>query len=202
MSDLPRPFVPLGLPAFRRPGGRSMRLFSALLLALPAFAAPAQAVSVQGEATVRFSASSTLHDFEGSAAPVAFFLAPDERGRWAAEVDVPVAALQTGNARRDDNMRAMLDAESFPVIRASFRDIDPDAVRASGELPFALSIRSVSRPIRATVTDWTQVNDNELHFAVQFPLSLADFALEAPGVLFIRVGDAVQLTVRVSLRRS
>jgi len=174
----------------------------ALLSALLAFAAsPAYADQIEGHAIIQFNATSTLHDFEGSVAPFAFALVADERGRWSAEVDVPAAALQTGNASRDDNMRSMLDAETFPLIHGSFHNIDPDSVRRLGELPFVLRIRSVSRPIRAEVVDWVQVNDNKLQFDVHFPISLADFSLEAPSFLFIRVGDTVQLTVHVTVQR-
>jgi polyisoprenoid-binding protein YceI len=116
-------------------------------------------------------------------------------------VSVPVAALNTGNGWRDSDLREMLDAERHPQIRARFRDLDPDQVRSSGMLPFLLQIRSVERPVKATVQNWRQ-SERAASFDAAFDVSLASFQLEAPSRFFLTVGDAVRVTVHVTLERA
>jgi len=156
---------------------------------------------IAGVAEIGFEASSTLHDFNGSCPPVSFGLEPGPTGGWSASVDVAVATLETGNTRRDDGMRAMLRDAAFPQIHARFQDIDPEAVRGRGTLPFVLTIGPVSQPIEAEVKNWTQPSDHELRFEATFGVSLARFDLVAPRVLFIGVDDRVRVNVRVTLTR-
>ena len=67
---------------------------SALLLCLLLATAPsARADGARGSLNVSFAATSTLHDFEGTAAPVAVSLTQDANGAWSAHVTIPVADL-------------------------------------------------------------------------------------------------------------
>jgi polyisoprenoid-binding protein YceI len=168
---------------------------------LAAAGVPARAEDVTGALRISFQATSTLHDFEGTAGGASVSLSQAAGGAWSAEVRVPVAELDTGNGWRDEGMREMFDAARHPEIIARFRDIDADQVRSSGVLPFVLRIRSVERPVQATVTDWRQTS-REASFEAAFDLSLASFELEAPSTLFLRVGDRVRVTVHATLERS
>jgi hypothetical protein len=95
----------------------------------------------------------------------------------------------------------MLDAARHPQIRARFRDLDPEKVRSSGVLPFLLQIRSVERPVKATVRNWRQ-SERAASFDAAFEVSLKSFELEAPSRFFLTVGDAVRVSVRVKLERT
>jgi polyisoprenoid-binding protein YceI len=160
----------------------------------------ARAQEATGSLQISFRGTSTLHDFEGTAGRVGVSLAQAAGGTWSADVRVPVAALDTGNGWRDEGMREMFDAARHPEIIGRFRDVDADQVRSSGVLPFALRIRSVERPVQATLTDWRQT-EREASFEAAFDLSLASFELEAPSTLFLSVGDRVRVTVRATLER-
>jgi polyisoprenoid-binding protein YceI len=163
--------------------------------------APALAQEARGSAQISFTATSTLHDFEGTAGPAAIALSQLADGAWSAEISVPVASMQTGNRRRDSDMRRMLDAAQHPQIRARFRGLDPERVRSSGELPFLLKIRSVERPLKATVRNWRQ-SERAASFDAAFDLSLESFRLEAPSRFFLTVGDMVRVSVHVTLERA
>jgi polyisoprenoid-binding protein YceI len=171
------------------------------LLALLFASAPALAEGVRGSARVSFSVTSTLHDFEGTAGSVAVALSQGAEGAWSADVSVPVAAMKTGNRRRDDDMRKMLDAARHPQIRARFRDVEPEKVRSTGVLPFVLQIRTVERPVKAVVRNWRQ-SEREASFDAAFDVSLESFQLEAPSRFFLTVGDTVRVTVHVTLERT
>jgi polyisoprenoid-binding protein YceI len=175
-------------------------------LGVRAAAAPSHEPSAAaGTFAVTFSGTSTLHDFQGTAAvqPVG---AQRSAGRdaWTAEVRVPVAALDTGSAWRDANMRAMLDAEHFPHLTAVFDAIDPDRSRPSppngvGSLPFTLRIRDVAHELVGVTSAWREQADR-VSFDVRFEVSLASFGLEPPRALgVIEVGDVVTVSVHVAL---
>jgi polyisoprenoid-binding protein YceI len=163
--------------------------------------APALAQGVRGSAQVVFSVTSTLHDFEGTAGSVAVTPSQAADGTWSADVSVAVAAMKTGNGRRDGDMRKMLDAAHHPQIRARFREVEPEKVRSSGVLPFLLQIRTVERPVKATVQNWRQ-NEREASFDAAFDVSLKSFQLEAPSRFFLTVGDTVRVSVHVKLERA
>lgn len=171
------------------------------ICALLTAAAPALAEGVRGSLELVFAGTSTLHDFEGTAGSEVLSLWQDAAGVWSAQVSVPVAELKTGNGWRDDSMRKMFDDARHPQILGSFRDLDAEKVRVTGRLPFLLRIRTVERPVQASVTNWRQT-EREASFDASFDLSLESFQLEAPSTLFLRVGDAVRVTVHVTLERA
>lgn len=171
------------------------------LCALLFASGPALAQDVRGSAQVSFSVTSTLHDFQGTAGPVAVALSQGADGAWSADVSVAVAGMKTGNGRRDRDVRKMLDAERHPQIRGRFRGVDPEAVRSSGVLPFVLQIRTVEHPVKAAVRNWRQ-SEREASFDAAFDVSLESFQLEAPSTFFLTVGDTVRVTVHVTLQRA
>jgi len=155
---------------------------------------------------VRFEGRSTLHGFEGSAAPGKVDLEPaadstDATPVFRGEATIAVASLVTGNESRDAKMRAMLDGEHYPEIRASFARIDVSTLRAgvatgNGELPLRLTIRDVTRDLVAKVSEWEEVDDHA-SFDAHFRVSLEQFGLVAPSVFgLIRVADEIDVHVR------
>jgi hypothetical protein len=179
-----------------------LRLLSLLLLSvcLMGRKASAQSVQVVGDAQIAFDATSTLHNFSGTAAASPFHLQSQNGERWSGAVAVPVGSMNTDNGWRDDAMRDMLHAKRCPLIQARFEDVDPAAVRANRRLPFLLTICDVTRNMEATISGWRQ-DDQTLSFTASFELSLTSFELKAPRTLFMRVGDTVKLAVDAKLRR-
>jgi len=179
------------------------RIITALLsVAVCAAPLPATAAepAVRGAATSRFTASSTLHDFSGSAPATNFTVEPASNGTWTATVEVPVSTLTTENSLRDRKMREMFHAEEHPLSRADFANIVPDEVRTSGRLPFRLTIAGVTRDVVATVTNW-RATATQVDFAAELDLSLSAFGLEAPRTFVIVVADSVHVTTEISLRQ-
>lgn len=162
-------------------------------------ASGAHADTIHGRLDARFRGTSTLHDFEGRAAPVEVVLVADG-GRWSGDVRVPVASLDTGNGWRDDGLRSLLRADAHPDLIGRLTAVDPDAVRRDGTLPVDLTIAGTTRPAVARIRRWEQSADR-LVADVELDVSLAAYGLTPPRTLFIRVGDTVSVTVGVELRR-
>jgi polyisoprenoid-binding protein YceI len=176
----------------------TIAVLSATVFATPLPTTAAEPV-VRGLVSSRFTGSSTLHDFTGFAPQSALAVEPAADGSWTATVEVPVAALSTENASRDRKMREMFQAEEHPTLRAEFTHIVPEEVRASGRLPFQLTISGARRDVVSTVRDWRQTDDS-VAFIAEFDVSLSAFGLEAPRQFVIVVADTVHVTAEVSLR--
>lgn len=181
---------------------RSRRRALALALACwLAGAAAARAQDVRAELRVTFAATSTLHDFEGRAAPISLTLVPETDGSWSADVAIAVAELATGNGWRDESMREMFEAEQHPRIVGRVRNVRPEQLRSSGALPIRLRIRDVELPLTARISEWRQ-DERRASFDAEFDVSLAAFALAPPKLPLNRVGDVVHVRVRLALERS
>ena len=178
-------------------------------------AASAFAGEVRGTCDIRFQGASTLHDFPGKGACIPFnaSMVRDAAGRSflpSVEVEVPVAGMDTGNKSRDGQMREMFQADRFPRIHASVRDVDVDRLREAmgkdpeGKAPLdlLLRIRDVERKVRATAGSLKETGDR-VGFALEFPVSLKEFGLKPPSVLgIIRVGDKVSVKAAFDLTLS
>ena len=178
-------------------------------------AAPADApasATIRGACDVAFLATSTLHDVSGSARclPFAAVLTRDAAGRQVipiVEVDVPVAAMDTGNRTRDGKMREMFRSDRYPRIHAAAHVVDVDRLRVEmgrgreghASIDLLLRIRDVERTVRATASNLKESGER-VGFDLEFPVSLREFDLKAPSVLgIIRVGDKVSVHAAFSL---
>jgi len=159
---------------------------------------PARADAASGLVEIAIHGQSTLHGFDGIVEPLPLVLEEAGDGSFGASITVPVTAIDTGIERRNANMREMLDAAHFPSIVARFSGLDRAAVEETGRISFVLRIRGVERPVTALVRDWKR-DGNQLDFDAGFDVSLRDFGLQAPSVLFVKVADLVGVRVHVTL---
>jgi len=182
----------------------------AILLLL--LASPVLAGEIRGECDLRFLGTSTLHDFEGTVSCLSFSAETetDSAGKSIlsdVEVEIPVAGMNTGNGSRDEQMRKMFDGSHYPRIRGTARNVDIEAIRQAvrkgpAPLDLLLRIRDVERPVHATVTGLRE-EGTEARFDLEFPVSLREFGLKAPSVLFfIRVGDRVDVRGNFRVERT
>ena len=174
-----------------------------LILFCSAVPARADAPAIDGRCTVQFFATSTLHDFEGSA-PCAVLAIdpPDANGAYSARAEVVVAQLDTGISARNKKMREMFEAKRFPRISGSFERIDPNALRrgSAGAITFRISIHGVERSVAPILSGWSEAPGKSASFRATFALSLRDFGMEPPVAMgFIRVDETVKVEVAVEL---
>jgi len=183
-----------------------------LAILLLFLASPGPAGEIRGECDLRFLGTSTLHDFEGTVSCISFSanMETDSAGKSIlsdVEVEIPVAGMNTGNGSRDEQMRKMFDSSHFPRIRGTARNVDIEAIRKAvhkgpAPLDLLLRIRDVERPVHATVSGLRE-EGTEARFDLEFPVSLREFGLKAPSVLFfIRVGDRVDVRGNFRVERT
>ena len=129
-------------------------IFFALLLILPA---TSSAIDYQGNCTVAFEGSSTLHDFNGKGSCESFIASENAGVISVPELTVAVSDMDTDNSSRDKKMRKMFEAEKHPLIKGMSGSISLSDIRKALEesidstpnLPFQLKIRDIEKPVPA-----------------------------------------------------
>src|SRR5215207_9869922 len=148
--------------------------------------------------TLSFVGHSTIGDFVGTTASVAGAVVSGTdlaaaRG-WA---EAPVATLRTGNARRDRDLRAALQSDTYPTIRFDVTEVRAAAATpadsASATLRGVLMIHGVVRDVEVPATLVRRADTVRVTSA--FPLHLRDYRIGGLHKLFglLRVRDDVQI---------
>lgn len=187
----------IGIPAF-------------FLLAL---ACSASAADLKGNCEIRILGTSTLHDFTGAVRcqpfPVKLVRGSDGSTMIpAVDIAVLVDEMDTQNKSRDKQMREMFQSGKFPRIQASLADLDADRIRqgmrkdksGKGTVELSLKIRDIERRIHAAIGNLRET-PGRVSFDAEFQLSLKDYNLKPPTVLFgaIRVGDRIMVNATFRL---
>lgn len=174
-------------------------LLGGLAALTPALMVAAEANLVQrlpAEATVRFAATSTLHDFDGklSAQPFSLLIS---NGTWFADAGVLAARMATASEGRDRNMHKMLGTNDYPLIHGVVVAA-PVPGAAGTNVTLRLKIRDRSQDLPVRISGWKETAE-EIQFHAAWELSLKQFALKPPSVIgVIRVGDRVKLEADVT----
>lgn len=151
-------------------------------------------------ATIRFAATSTLHDFGGELSAQPFTLSISN-GNWSAEADVLAGQMKTSNEKRDTSMYQMMDTNRHPRLHGivAWSPI-PTAVGTNATLNLTIRDSKADLPVR--VTDWQETAE-EIRFHAEWEVSLKQFSLKPPSVLgVIRVGDRVKLNADVTAKKT
>ena len=176
----------------------------ALLLTFPV---SALAIDYQGNCSVVFQGSSTLHDFYGKGSCQPFSVSENAGGMVIPELNVAVAGMDTDNSKRDKQMRKMFNTETYPLIKGSIGPVSLTDIRKAlnenddnaAEVVFQLKIRDIEKPVTASLQNIVET-EAKITADLAFTLSLADYQLKPPSVFFIiRVGDSVNVTTSFSL---
>jgi polyisoprenoid-binding protein YceI len=119
-------------------------------------------------------------------------------------VRVPLASFSSGNASRDANALQALGALRFPAAVLVVERLDHDwktykPGTVGGRLDFkgtahgTLALHGVTRPVAIPVTGWAMPLD--AFVGAKFAVSLAEYGIPAPKLLFIPVEDRVEVEV-------
>ncbi|MFC1778908.1 YceI family protein [Thermodesulfobacteriota bacterium] len=174
-------------------------IFFTLFLLLPSISL---ATDYQGNCTVAFEGSSTLHNFNGKGRCEPFIASENAGIINVPELTVAVADMDTDNSSRDNKMHKMFEAEKYPLITGMSGPVSLSTIRKTLEenidstqpLFFQLKVRDIEKPVTAILQNIVETED-KLTADLAFTLSLADYKLKAPSVLgIIRVGDTIKVT--------
>lgn len=157
---------------------------------------------------VGFDAKSTLHDFSGACTNVEgeiqVALARPAAG-CSGFVRASAAALETGLAERDEEMRKVLGVAEFAEIRFDWKTFEPGEVDATamrvtgtahGDLTIHGKTRAVALPVRVAVDASRRLGiEGELH------VKMSDFGVAPPSKLgVISVDDDIVVWIALRAR--
>lgn len=161
-----------------------------------------------GTAQITFDGTSTLHDWTGKVSAEPFktevILKDGKPRRIKSKVLVKAAAMDTDEAKRDENMRKAMKVSDHPLIIGSidteFSDISPAGTPV--KLPLSISLLGRQQSISSTISNWKS-DGRRASFDLDFPISMKASGISVPPVLFfIRVGDGVKVHASVELRKN
>ncbi len=178
----------------------SIGLMGTLAVAL---VSPATAQDLRsGEASFDFHATSTLKDFSGTAVAEPFVLEITDtpEGRYlAGTVTVAVARMDTGHAKRDQNMRRMFDEPNFPFMIGVLPPT-PMTVGENASVLIDLTIRDQTTTVPVQLSGWRE-DEQGIALDLEMTLSLDAIGLNPPVFLgVLRVGDTVTVRGEIRLR--
>jgi polyisoprenoid-binding protein YceI len=117
-------------------------------------------------------------------------------------MEVDLTTLDTGLGKRDQHMRENhLETKKYP--KAIFKGA---TLRGAGARPLvagtpaqfdvegAFTLHGVTRRMRATV-EVVLKDDKTLQFKTEFPVGLADYKIDRPKFLFLKLADVQQVAV-------
>lgn len=158
---------------------------------------------VPQESSVTFSASSTLHDFQGKAAALEGFaeLDTDRPAETAAgRLVVRAKSMTTDDKWRDDAMAEALETERHPDITFVLKSarvlfLSDDRMRGRLALAGDLSIHGVTKAVEImAIVAWTGA---KIEIMGSKELSLADYGIHPKSFLFLKVHDKVVVSFDV-----
>jgi polyisoprenoid-binding protein YceI len=170
--------------------------FAILLLTCPVLvrANAADWVVDSKASSVNFLVKSTLHDIHGTVGTIDGKLTLPDGGLAATgETEVSVHSLATGNRSMDRNMYAMFEAKAFPVVTLKIISIDLSGVREGADRQVVirglLTIHGVSREI--SIPAKAGRDHGRYVCEGSFSVSLKDYEMRPPRMLFLKVADQV-----------
>lgn len=173
-----------------------MRFFTlfwgTLLLILP------QMVSAQAYKTetghAEFKSEVPLHSFVGSSDHLVGKISlPDS----TVDFYIDLTTLDTGNNKRDKDMRSTLDTDEYPfaeffgklVTEFNTENSGPQKVTVEGDF----KIHGVSRNV--SIDGTLQKTDKGLEVKASWTLDMTDYDIKPPGILFYRVDENIDIQI-------
>ena len=166
---------------------------------------PESRLWVEGTSSIKsFSCKATDVDAMVDGAPDAIAqVTAGEKGVNTVRVRLESAKLECGNGTMNDHMRKALKADVNPVIDfelASY-DVNRTGDGVTGTLTGTLSLGGVQKPISIAA-----VGKNEgdaLRVTGSYPLTMTDYGLKPPTLMFgrIKVGQTVTVKFDLLLKR-
>ena len=175
-------------------------------LATPAHAQRVFASVDSTASVIDYTGSAVMHSWTGTSRDVAGTLVLDVDAPDSSHVVLraPVASFDSGNDRRDANMREVTETETYPLVQFRATEIRPTRWGRSGDghsgrwaVTGALTFHGQTHPVEATVD--VRVTDDSVRARTQFPVSLTRFDVERPSLAWVApIGDTIRIDARIT----
>jgi hypothetical protein len=165
----------------------------------------------KGSCDIKFSGTSTLHDFSGtvSAEPFTVMVSGIDNpatAKMAGTIKVKAADMDTDKEKRDKKMHESMDVTTYTDILVTLpkgmnigltKPADESGKIRPTQIPFTLTLLGKDQQMVGKISNW-KYTDGVASFKVSFTVSLKASGIKVPAVLgFVRVDD--QITVEANL---
>lgn len=146
-----------------------------------------------------FTSSVPLHTFTGSSSNLTGLIDFEEN---LVDFYIDLQSIRTGNSRRDRDMYRTLDIEVYPfaeftghmITEVDVSSGEPQAVTVAGEF----TVHGITNEI--DVEGILQKVDGQYLLEAGWVLSITEFNIEPPGILFYRVRDEIDVFIKAELQ--
>ncbi len=153
---------------------------------------PAAAELTQGTCEVAFHVSATMHKFTGTVTGDPISLKWEgSAASWDAQVEVE--KMTTDKKKRDKEMFHMFHSTEHPHIVGHAEGVALSELKDGDTFPVRLTIGEESHELSASVSGVAPQEDGGLALTVSFEVSLKEYGLVPPKVLFFKVKDIVRI---------
>lgn len=188
-------------------------LFLGPVLAVPAAAAQPDTSEVRtavvdsSRSRIDYVGSAVAHNWRGTSHDVSGHVKVDVDNPIGSTVrlTVPVASFDSGNDRRDRNMRETLEVEQYPLVRFHSDSIrvenwgrtsrNPSGHAGQWIVRGPLTFHGRTRPLETTVR--VRIDGDSLSAETSFPVSLTRFDVDRPELFFVPIGDTLRIEAEI-----
>lgn len=145
-----------------------------------------------------FESSVPLHSFTGSSE---YLVGKIDLSNKVVDFYLDLTTLDTGNDKRDKDMRETLETGKYPFAEFYGRLVSDVDSSASGPVDVQVrgrfSIHGVERQVRIGGT--LHPTDEGLRLEAAWTLNLTDYEIKPPGILFYRVDEEIDIKINALL---
>lgn len=196
------------------------RLATALLLTLAAASlfgdSKSYSITEDGKNYVTFESAATLETINGRTTKVTGNITADPANvpGSATVVTIDLASLDSGIARRDQDMRErFLDTLKYPTatfkavsVNAPEKGIAPNKpaeISVTGDFALHGVTKRITVPVRVVYIPESELTNSSrgpgdwIHATAKFPIKLTDYAITVPEKLVLKLADRVDIMLDV-----
>lgn len=147
---------------------------------------------------VEFDSSVPLHSFTGISDQLVGKISMADS---TVDFYVDVHTIKTGNSKRDEDMLETLEANEYPFaeffgkLTSSFDPNSSEPQKVTVEGKFSVHGVTNSLSIQGTLLN----NGSDLEVNASWTLDMSDYKVKPPGILFYRVSEEVNISIKASL---
>ena len=151
---------------------------------------------IQSNSEIEYSGSHPMHGFSGSSSIITLLSECNKAGdNCDLMFKIPIISLNSGNDNRDSNMLNYLNVFSYPEIRLSTQNF---IIKEYNDepIPCEMSISGMNQQINIPLT-LSKISDVQYEVTSLFSISLDQFNIDTPKLLFIPMNNEVKIRVKL-----
>jgi len=148
---------------------------------------------IQSDSNIKYFGSHPMHSFSGQSSSITLLSECNKDDFCDFTFKVPIISLNSGNDNRDSNMLNYLKVFSYPEI---ILNVENFSIKEYSDeiLSCEMIIAGMSQQINIPLS-LLEISKNKYRVNSFFTISLEEFSVEIPKLLFIPIDDEIKIEV-------